>query len=94
MQFLHITHALCVAALSTGGQAPRPANADAPTVSTATRDRTLGDLERTEAWLLVELAEDDTDHQALAEDLAVVRHRIAQIRGPAPRPRPRLRAVS
>jgi len=94
MQFLHITHALCVAALSTGGQPPKAANTDQPTASTATRDRTLDELERTRAWILVELAEDDTDHDALIDDLVVVRHRIEQIEGPAPRPRPRLFAVA
>lgn len=93
MQFIDITHALCVAAFSGTGLVPQSANDDDPVVNHGVIGPDHDDLMRLEALLMVELAEDDIDHHAYTADLHIVRHRLEKIHGPKPRPRPRLFAV-
>lgn len=95
MLILGFTHIAAIAAFVGVSASPVvPANDDAPCLSAiGTCGSDPDRLDQIEAWLRVQIAEDDADHDALFGELAFVRERLHGVRGPD-RATPGLRIVA
>ena len=83
----NLSHRAAVATYASGSELiPTAANDNRKAVSDAAAHvSNEDDLDRTEAWIRVELADGDVDLQAMTEDLMLVQARLLALRGPGRR---------